>query len=83
MDSASKTACPSFAANFPPAVPFPPEHFHKWWSVLIKEAASGTLISLRGRSNPRVVKRRTKQYPPRKGYEILNIRQDWTPSVVK
>jgi hypothetical protein len=51
--------------------------------VLIKEAASGMLTSPRGRSNPRVVKRRTKQHPPRKGNEILNIRQDWTPRIVK
>jgi hypothetical protein len=50
---------------------------------LVKEAASGILTSPRGRFNPREVKRRTKQYLPRKGDEILNIRQDWAPEVVK
>jgi len=50
---------------------------------LIKAAASGILSSKKGRSNPRVVKRRTKQYLPRKGDEILNTCQDWTPEIVK
>ena len=54
-----------------------------WWLALIKEAASSILTSPRGRSNPRVVKRRTKQHPPWKGNEILNVRQDWTPRIVK
>ena len=61
----------------------PPEDFQKWWLALIKAAASGRLTSHKGRSNPRVVKRRTKQHPPRKGDEIMNIRQDWTPVIVK
>jgi hypothetical protein len=51
--------------------------------ALIKDAANGILSSKKGRSNPRVVKRRTKQYLPRKGNEILNIRQDWKPRIVK
>jgi hypothetical protein len=51
--------------------------------VLIKEAASGMLTSPSGCSNPRVVKRRTKQHLTRKGNEILNIRQNWTPMIVK
>ena len=57
--------------------------FNSWWLALIKAAASGRLTSPKGRSNPRVVKRRTKQHPPRKGDEIMNIRQDWTPVIVK
>jgi hypothetical protein len=64
-------------------VPFPPERFQKWWAALIEEIADGILTSPRGRSNPRVVKRRTKKFLPRKGDEILNIEQDWTPSIIK
>ena len=31
-----------------------------------------------GRSNPRVVKRRIKKFPPKKGGEPMNQRQDWS-----
>jgi len=41
------------------------------------------LTSLKGRSNPRRVKRRTKGFLPRKGDEPLNIRQNWKPEIVK
>ncbi|MDP2110857.1 MAG: hypothetical protein Q8N48_16355 [Thiobacillus sp.] len=51
--------------------------------ALIEAAASGRLTSPKGRPNPRVVKRRTKLHPLRKGDEIMNIRQDWTPVIVK
>ena len=69
--------------KLPTSGAIPPEQFQKWWSALIKEAATGGLASPRGRSNPRVVKRRTKQYPPCKGNEVLNIRQNWTVAVIK
>ncbi|WP_350283774.1 hypothetical protein [Nitrosomonas sp.] len=69
--------------KLPPAAPSSPEQFQKWWQKLLEATASGTLTSPRGRSNPRLVKRRTKQYLPRKGGELLNLRHDWSPVVVK
>jgi hypothetical protein len=50
---------------------------------LVKAAACGRLTSPKGRSNPRVIKRRTKQHPPRKGHDVMNVQQDWTPVIVK
>ena len=50
---------------------------------LVEAAAAGALTSPKGRSNPRLAKRQTKQYLPRKGNELLNLRHDWTPEIIK
>lgn len=69
--------------KLPASGALPPEQFQKWWHELLKSAAAGTLTSPRRRSNPRLVKRRTRQYPPRKGGEPLNLRHDWTLEALK
>jgi hypothetical protein len=50
---------------------------------LVEAVANGRLTSPRGRSNPRVVKRRTKQHLPRKGTEPLNLQHNWAPEIIK
>ncbi len=54
-----------------------------WWSKMIEQVASGLITSCRGRSNPRCVKRRTKQHLPRQGNEPLNKCYNWKIEIVK
>lgn len=63
--------------------PFPPERLASWWAEMLEELASAIHTHSKGRSNPRVVKRRIKKFPSRKGNEILNQQFDWTPTIVK
>ncbi|WP_281413709.1 transposase [Methylomonas paludis] len=62
---------------------FPPNQFQDWWSKMIEQVASGLITSCRGRSNPRCVKRRTKQHLPRQRNEALNQCYNWKIEIVK
>jgi hypothetical protein len=57
--------------------------FEKWWRDMIKGITMVLLPPSKGRSNARVVKRRTKSFPSKKGKEIMNVKQDYSVLIVK
>lgn len=48
---------------------------------MIDEIAKAVHTSSKGRSNPRVVKRRIKKFPSKKGGEPMNQKFNWQPVI--
>jgi hypothetical protein len=54
-----------------------------WFGALIEAIARGIQTHAPNRTNPRRIKRRTKHYLPRTGFEPLNRTFDPTPLIVR
>jgi len=69
--------------KLPASRAIPPRAVPAVVAKIVEASARGLHTSPRGRSSPRVVKRRTKPHAPRKGNEPLNQRYSWTPEIIK
>ena len=81
-DCLSWPLCSCCAAHSPNPGPFPPVHPYlrkRWFDQVLAQAAALICVSSRGRSNPRMVKRRNSPYASHDRARPLNQPQNFHP----